>query len=66
MITPEIQALADGLQDNPVRIFNCVHDHIRFEFYFGSKNGAQLTLLEKSGNDLDQCALLMALLRAAG
>ena len=33
--------------------------------YFGSKKGAELTLLEKSGNDFDQCALLMALLRAA-
>jgi RHS repeat-associated protein len=65
-ITPEIQALADGLQDNPVEIYNYVHDHIRFTTYFGSKKGAQLTLLEKSGNDFDQCALLVALLRAAG
>ena len=65
-ITPQIQALADGLQDNPVRIFNYVHDHINHVFYFGSKKGAELTLLEKSGNDFDQCALLMALLRAAG
>ena len=66
VITPEIQALADGLQDDPVRIFNYVHDHIRYVVYFGSKKGAQLTLLEKAGNDFDQCALLVALLRAAG
>ena len=65
-ITPEIQALADGLQDDPVRIYNYVHDHIRYVLYFGSKKGATLTLLEKSGNDFDQCALLVALLRAAG
>ncbi len=65
-ITPEIQALADGLQDNPLQIFNYVHDHIRYVLYFGSKKGAELTLLEKSGNDFDQCALLVALLRAAG
>jgi RHS repeat-associated protein len=64
--TPEIQALANSLQDNPVQIFNYVHNNIRFEFYFGSKKGAQLTLLEKSGNDFDQCALLVALLQAAG
>ena len=64
--TPEIQALADGLQDNPVRIFNYVHDHVRYVLYFGSKKGAELTLLEKSGNDFDQCALLVAMLRAAG
>lgn len=64
--TPEIQELADSLQDNPVKIFNYVHDNIRYVLYFGSKKGAQLTLLEKSGNDFDQCALLVALLQAAG
>ena len=53
-ITPQIQALADGLQDDPVQIFNYVHDHIKFVLYFGSKKGAELTLLEKSGNDFDQ------------
>src|SRR5260221_512378 len=66
VITPQIQALADGLQDDPMRIFDYVHDHIKFVLYFGSKKGAQLTLLEKSGNDFDQSALLVALLRAAG
>ena len=64
--TPEIQALARGLENDPVRIFNYVHDHIQHVLYFGSKKGAALTLLEKSGNDFDQCALLVALLRAAG
>ena len=56
-ITPQIQALADGLGDNPELIFNWVHDHIKFVLYFGSKKGANLTLLEKSGNDFDQSAL---------
>ncbi len=65
-VTPHIQALADGLQHDPVRIFDYVHDHIKFVLYFGSKKGAELTLLEKSGNDFDQAALLVALLRAAG
>ncbi len=65
-ITPEIQELADGLQHDPVKIYNYVHDHIRYILYFGSKKGAQLTLLEKSGNDFDQCALLVALLKASG
>src|SRR5260221_73981 len=65
-ITPQIQALADGLQDNPQRIFDYVHDHIKFVLYFGSKKGAELTLLERSGNDFDQSALLVALLSAAG
>jgi RHS repeat-associated protein len=65
-VTPDIQALADGLQDDPVQIFNYVHDHIRFEVYFGSHKGSTVTLLEKAGNDFDQSALLVALLRAAG
>ena len=65
-ITPEIQALARGLQNDPLEIYRYVHDHIDYVFYFGSKKGAQLTLLEKSGNDFDQSALLVALLSAAG
>jgi RHS repeat-associated protein len=64
-ITGDIAQLARNLENDPVRIFNYVHDHIRHVLYFGSKKGAALTLLEKSGNDFDQCALLMALLRAA-
>lgn len=64
--TPEITALARGLENDPKRIFDYVHDHIRYVHYFGSKKGAQLTLLERSGNDFDQSALLVALLRAAG
>src|SRR6266480_3415959 len=65
-VTPEIQALARGLESDPVRILNYVHDHIRHVLYFGAKKGAALTLLEKSGNDFDQSALLVALLNAAG
>jgi hypothetical protein len=52
VITLQIQALTDGLQRDPQQIFDYVHDQIRFVPYFGSKKGAQLTLLEKSGNTL--------------
>jgi hypothetical protein len=65
-ITPDIQTLADNLGGDPTRIFNYVHDQIRYVHYFGSKKGAELTLLERSGNDFDQCALLSALLQASG
>lgn len=65
-ITPEIQALATGLRNDPLKIFEYVRNYIEYECYFGSKKGAHLTLLERSGNDFDQAALLMALLRAAG
>jgi hypothetical protein len=66
VITPEIETLARALENDPKKIFDYVHDNIRHVLYFGSKKGAQLTLLERSGNDFDQCALLVALLRAAG
>lgn len=65
-ITPEIQSLADGLMRDPKLIYDYVHNRIDYSHYFGLKKGAQLTLLEKSGNDFDQCSLLVALLRAAG
>ena len=64
-ITPEISTLARNLQNNPMLIYNYVHDHIQYVHYFGSHKGAKMTLLEQSGNDFDQCALLVALLRAA-
>lgn len=64
-ITTEISDLARGLSNNPIKIFEYVYNHIEFEAYFGSKKGAHLTLLEGSGNEFDQCALLVALLRAA-
>ena len=65
VVTSEISALAKGLQSDPKRIFDYVHDRIRYVHYFGSHKGATLTLLERSGNDFDQCSLLVALLRAA-
>jgi RHS repeat-associated protein len=64
--TPEIQALAAGLDNNVDRIFSWVRTNIRYDHYFGCKKGAQLTYLERSGNDIDQSALLVALFRSAG
>lgn len=65
-ITPEIQELARGLQNDPVRIYAYCKNHIKYEHYFGSKKGATLTLLEGSGNDFDTSSLMVALLRSAG
>jgi hypothetical protein len=39
VVTPQIQALAQGLQNDPAKIFNYVHDHIKYVHYFGSKKG---------------------------
>ena len=65
-ITPEIQALADGLQNDAARIYEYCRNHIAFEPYWGSKKGATLTYLEGSGNAFDTSALMVALLRASG
>jgi len=65
-ITPEIQALADGLQNDAGRIFEYCRNHIDFEPYWGCKKGATLTYLEGSGNAFDTSALMVALLKASG
>jgi len=65
-VTPEISALAHGLEHDPVKIFNYVRNEIDFVPYWGVKKGATLCLLERSGNSFDQCTLLVALLKASG
>ena len=65
-ITPEIQSLANGLLNNWQNIFNWVRRNVDYQHYYGARKGAHMTLLERSGNDVDQCALLTALLRASG
>jgi YD repeat-containing protein len=66
VITPEIQALADGLRGDPAAVFQWVRENIAYSHYYGLRKGAALTLLEGSGNDADTSALLVALLRASG
>ncbi|HAD03422.1 MAG TPA: hypothetical protein DCF93_01815, partial [Desulfuromonas sp.] len=65
-ITPEIAVLAQSLDWNPVRIHEWVQLNIATEWYWGSMKGAEETLRQRSGNDADQAALLIALLRSAG
>ena len=65
-ITPELQALANGLNNDPLRIFNYVHNKIAFQAYYGSNKGAQGAYLDGAGNDMDQASLLIALLNQAG
>jgi hypothetical protein len=64
-LTPEIRAKAQELGSNPVRIYEFVRNSVTFEPYYGSLKGAQQTLAELAGNDMDQASLLIALLRAA-
>ena len=49
-----------------LRIFNWVRNNVEYDCYHGLRKGAALTLLEGSGNDIDQCVLLMELLKGAG
>jgi YD repeat-containing protein len=49
-----------------LRIFNWVRNNLEYECYHGLRKGPALTLLEGTGNDLDQCALLVDLLKSAG
>ena len=64
--TPEIQALAASLGNNPVAINNWVRNQIRFAPGFGAMQGAAATLKARRGNDVDTASLLIALYRAAG
>lgn len=65
-VSDEVSELARGLQYDPIRIFNYVHNHIEYTPYFGLLKGAGQTLLERSGNDFDQAALLVELLEESG
>jgi len=65
-ITPEIEAMARALKYNLVDIFEYVRNEIDYAPTFGLYNGATGCLLAGRGNDWDQSALLIALLRASG
>lgn len=65
-ITPEIEAMARALKYDAVEIFKYVHNEIDYVATYGIYNGATGCLLAGRGNDWDQSALLIALLRASG
>ncbi|MBE0502124.1 MAG: transglutaminase family protein, partial [Desulfuromonadales bacterium] len=62
----EIVELARSLGWNPVRMYEWVVNNIETEWYWGVMKGARQTLLQGRGNDADQAALLVALMRASG
>ncbi len=68
-IYQKAQAIAEsaGKQNwDPVDLYEWVKNNVTTEWYWGSMKGAEETLRQRSGNDADQAALLIALLRAAG
>lgn len=64
--TQEIAALSESLHWSPVEIYEWVKNTIDSEWYYGCMKGAEETLRQRSGNDCDQAALLVALMRSAG
>jgi len=62
----EFTQLAAALDNDPRRIYQFVRNHFTYAPYYGALKGPLLTLKERSGNDFDQAAVLVELLRAAG
>ncbi len=65
-ITPEVQALAASLGNQPLRIYDWVRNNVELVPTYGSVQGSQMTVDAKRGNAFDTASLLIALLRAAG
>ncbi|MGE0254355.1 MAG: RHS repeat-associated core domain-containing protein [Alphaproteobacteria bacterium] len=63
---PSIAELARALKYDAYLIYEYVYTNIEYSPYFGVKKGALGTLLDGNGNDFDQAALLVALLRQSG
>lgn len=64
--TPELQAKAEALGGDPVRLYDYVLRDVRYRLYAGSLHGSQGTLEGGEGNDVDQASLLIGLLRISG
>jgi transglutaminase-like putative cysteine protease len=64
--TPAIQAKAEELEHNPVKIYNWVRNNIEFAPTYGSIQGADYCLQTKLCNAFDTSSLLIALLRVSG
>jgi transglutaminase-like putative cysteine protease len=64
-ITPEIQELANSLDNHPLKIFRYVYNNYDYTPYYGSVKGSLDTFFEKEGNDYDLSSLPIALLRAS-
>ncbi len=65
-ISRGIAELAESLNWEPAAIYDWIKNNIRTEWYWGCMKGAEDTLRQGAGNDCDQAALLVALLRSSG
>ncbi|MHB1142348.1 MAG: transglutaminase-like domain-containing protein [Sulfuricaulis sp.] len=65
-LTPAIQAKAQELGHNPVKIYHWVRNNIEWLPTWGATQDADVTLGSQRGNAMDIASLLIALLRASG
>lgn len=61
--TQVVQDQADALDNDALKLLNFVLNDVDYIPYYGSKKGADATLLEKAGNDTDKASLLIGMLR---
>jgi len=61
-----IPELARALKNDVNLIYEYVYTNVEYSPTYGVKKGALGTLLDGHGNDFDQAALMVALLRQAG
>ncbi|MEX2205208.1 MAG: DUF6531 domain-containing protein, partial [Myxococcota bacterium] len=61
-----VQAVADSLGNDAVRIYEFVRNELEYQPYYGLMKGPVATLESRAGNDYDLAALLVSLYRASG
>lgn len=64
-INDDVMELADEL-GTPLEIYNYLKNTIGFEYYYGSRKGANGTYAAFAGNDYDQASLFIGMLRYLG
>ncbi len=64
-LSDDMKQLADEL-DTPLAIYNYIKNNTGYEYYYGSRKGAEGTYHSMNGNDVDQASLLIAMLRYKG
>jgi hypothetical protein len=65
-IPVKVGEMARSLQGDPVRMFEFVRNRIDYIPYAGLLRGSEQTLMDGCGNDADQSALLIEMLRSVG
>ena len=64
-LSTEVRQLGADLGHDYIKIYNYVRQNIKLQYYAGAQKGSDATLRSHAGNDIDQAALLMGLLRVS-